>query len=93
MIRMGRLGDNVRLPARVVLPFGYVVTVRQLTDAEMDSLEDGAATDGQWDVETRTIQIRKSLPLRRKRYILGHELGHALWDWQHECLDLGQMKT
>lgn len=77
----------MRLPKRVVLPFGYVVSVKQRPDSEMEG------QDGLWDVETRTISIRKSLPLRRRRYILIHELGHALWDSQHQHLDCGYMKV
>lgn len=75
----------MRLPKRVVLPFGYVVKIKQRPDSEMEG------QDGLWDVETRTISIRKALSLRRRRYILIHELGHALLDAQHECLDKGMM--
>jgi Zn-dependent peptidase ImmA (M78 family) len=86
----------MRLPPRVTFPFGYVVEVRQVTDSEMlaeqeeDNREEVA--DGLWDVETRTIYVRKSLPLRRKRYILGHEVGHAFIDWQHFCLNEEAMR-
>lgn len=82
----------MRLPARVHLPFGYVVLVRQITDAEMRGLdEDGDLHDGLWDVESRTIYVRLALPIRRRRYILSHELGHALWDWQHALMNDGAM--
>lgn len=85
----------MRLPSSVRLPFGYVVLVKLVTDAEMaDSIECEVdeIPDGSWDMDTRTIFVRRAVPLRRKRYALGHELGHALWDWQHHCLDEGAMR-
>ena len=86
----------MRLPTRVHFPFGYIVHIRQVTDAEIIAAVDGEGpedmADGCWMVDTRTIYIRKSLPLRRRRYILSHELGHALWDWQHDCLDANAMR-
>lgn len=85
----------MRIPASVRLPFGYVVAVKLVSDTEMADViecEPDEAPDGSWDVDTRTIYLRKVIPLGRKRYALGHELGHALWDWQHHCLDEGAMK-
>ena len=81
----------IRIPSRVVLPFGYRITVRMLTDTEMDQRDTSA--DGIWDSDTRTIYIRKSLPATRRRYILGHELGHAWLDWQHRFLDNRKAST
>lgn len=82
---------QMRIPSRVVLPFGYRIAVRQLTDLEMDERDRNA--DGVWDDETRTIYIRKRLPITRRRYILAHELGHAWLDWQHRHLDDGKART
>lgn len=76
-----------RIPSRVLLPFGYLVTIKHLTDTEMQDIADGDLDDGLWDVETKTIYIRKGLSVRRQRYILTHELHHALIDWTHECLN------
>lgn len=81
----------MRIPRSVTFPFGYVVQVRQVTDAEMTA-EDEDCPDGLWDVETRTIYVRSAIPIRRRKYILGHELGHALWDWQHEMFNEGAAK-
>ncbi len=78
----------VRIPTRVILPFGYQISVRQLTDTEMDKRD--ANADGIWDDDNRTIYIRKRLPMTRRRYILAHELGHAWLDWQHRHLDEGK---
>lgn len=82
---------TTRIPTRVALPFGYRISVRQLTDAEMDKQD--ANSDGIWDAETKTIYIRKRLPVTRRRYILAHELGHAWLDWQHRYLDDGKART
>lgn len=81
----------LRIPSRVVLPFGYRITVKQVTDSEMDARD--ANADGEWDCETRTIYIRKRLPMTRRRYILAHELGHAWLDWQHRYLDNGKARN
>ncbi len=81
----------LRIPNQVVLPFEYRITVRQLSDAEMDKLDENA--DGIWDDDTKTIYIRKRLPVTRRRYILAHELGHAWLDWQHRYMDDGKAST
>jgi len=81
----------VRIPSRVVLPFGYRISVRMLSDADMDQRDRDA--DGIWDPDNRTIYIRKRLPVTRRRYILVHELGHAWLDWQHRFLDDGKART
>lgn len=87
----------MRLPNYVRFPFGYVCKVKQVTDHEMRKIVGvdvgDDISDGLWDGDSGTIYIRKSLPVRRKRYILGHELGHAFLDWQHFCLDAGAMKN
>lgn len=86
----------MRLPRSVRLPFGYVVLVKIVSDAEMKDAADcdgGDDTpDGCWDVDTRTIFICRAAPLKRQKYVLGHELGHALWDWQHHCLQEEAMR-
>lgn len=83
----------VRLPKYVHYPFGYRIRV-VLTDeagireaAECDGDDD--TPDGVWDVETKTIFVLQALPIRRQRYVLGHEMRHALADWEHEMLNLG----
>ena len=80
-----------RIPHRVVFPFGYHITVRQVTDSDMDRRDPDA--DGIWDNDTKTIYIRKRLPVTRRRYILAPELGHAWLDWQHRHLDNGKART
>src|SRR5512145_3265797 len=81
----------MRIPSRVVLPFGYRISVRQLSDSEMDRRDPNA--DGIWDDELKTIYLRKRLPVTRRRYILAHKLGHAWLDWQHRHLDNAKAKT
>ena len=86
-----RQEDPVRIPNKVILPFGYHIMIRQVTDTEMDRQD--ANADGIWDNEAKTIYIRKRLPVTRRRYILAHELGHAWLDWQHRYLDDGKART
>lgn len=76
-----------RIPKQVRFPFGYVVTVRQVSDQELDKAIEGV--DACWDCNERSIWIRRSLPIKRRRYLLAHELGHAWLDWQHQYLDEG----
>ena len=60
----------------------------------MDWVEGGAlVANPPWDDDTKTIYLRKRLPVTRRRYILAHELGHAWLDWQHRHLDNGKAKT
>jgi uncharacterized protein DUF955 len=90
--RKGGEMQRLTIPKRVQLPFGYVVTIKQVTDSEMEEIvEDGTgeSVDGYWDPDERVLYIRKSLPIRRRRYILAHELGHAWNDWQHHAMDNG----
>jgi Zn-dependent peptidase ImmA (M78 family) len=82
---------QLRIPRGVVLPFGYRITVKQLSDVEMDKRDKDA--DGIWDAETKTIYLRRGLPVTRRRYILAHELGHAWLDWQHRYMDDGKAST
>ena len=84
----------MRLPKSLSFPFGYRVAIREVTDGEMRELddEDERSSDGCWAVQTRTIYIVKTLSPRRKRYILGHEMFHALIDYQHHLLNEGASK-
>lgn len=84
----------MRFPRRVTLPFGYVVRVKEVTDGEMREMDDAdeRTSDGCWDIETRTIYLVKTLSPRRKRYILAHELFHALIDYEHHLLNEGASK-
>lgn len=82
--------QRLRIPGKIELPFGYTITVRLVDDALMNELAPDA--DALWNSGTRTISIRKKLPIKRRIYLLGHELGHAFLDWQHCYLDEGQAK-
>ena len=74
-----------RIPSKIRFPFGYTIIVKQMTNSNMNALDKDC--DGLWDSDSKTIYIRKSLQMTRKRYILTHELGHAFLDWQHLNLD------
>src|SRR5574341_431967 len=69
-----------RLPSRVRLPFGYDIRVVLTSDREMldamDEDDKSELADGLWDVDTRTIYVRRSLGFKRKAEVLGHELDH-----------------
>ena len=41
----------MRIPNKVVLPFGYHIMIRQVTDSEMDRQD--ANADGIWDNEAK----------------------------------------
>jgi hypothetical protein len=80
-----------RLPSKVRLPFGYTIRVVLTTNKEMlEAMDEDDTTelaDGLWDVDTRTIYVRRNLPFKRKAEVLGHELDHALNDWRHWVRD------
>jgi hypothetical protein len=81
-----------RIPKQIVLP-GLLVTVRQVAANDPAlGVGDGIFGDATWDYEEgdggkAVISIRKSAPLRRKRYLVWHELGHVLWDLMHDVRD------
>ena len=82
--------QRLRIPSKVYFPFGYTITVRQVTDKDMTELAPDC--DAYWNVGTRTICIRKALSIKRRIYLLGHEMTHALADFQHEFMDSGEAK-
>jgi len=83
----------LRIPRTVRLPFGFNISVRQVTRAEMkDACEcdgDEEGPDGLWDAEEMVIYLVRTLPVRRRRYVLCHELQHAVVDLMHAQLDDG----
>ena len=78
----------MRLPRTLVFPFGYKIKLKFCTAAELKA-EDAEDLDGYWDVDTRTIFLRRRLPAKRLRYLLVHEMQHALTDYFHQMLDDG----
>lgn len=79
---------NRRIPRTIRLPFGYTVRVREVSKREMED-ECGDYLDGAWVADDRTIYLRRTLNVTRKRYILCHELQHAIADLQHQQLNDG----
>lgn len=51
--------------------------------------EVGDEPDASWDVDEMTIYLVRTLPERRKRYVLCHELQHAAADLTHQQLNDG----
>lgn len=82
----------------VRLPFGFSVRVRIVTAAELAralgwSVIEAQGTDGAWHSDTRTIYLRSTLPPKRRRYVLAHELQHAVTDWAHHLLNREEAKA
>ena len=70
-----------RIPHKVTLPFHYVITIAQLCNRGYDE-ECGNDSLACWMVEDRTIYLRKSRTIRKRRADLAHEFLHACADWQ-----------
>ena len=81
----------MRIPRRLHLPFGYVITIKQVSakDNMLLDKDTGTYLDGSWDPETRTIAIKQTLPQRRKALVLYHECFHGLVDAQHHLMNKG----
>lgn len=66
------------IPEAVLLPWGYVVWVKEV-ESDHPDLEGRHAT---WDTDTNTIYLDKTKPIAERRWCLIHELGsHAVGDW------------
>jgi hypothetical protein len=77
-----------RIPKQIVIP-GLLVVVNQRPRNHPDLGEDVDAT---WDYDggkggRAVITICQSVSLRRKRYLVWHELGHVIWDLLHDVRD------
>lgn len=73
-----------RIPETIVLP-GLLVYVRQVpaSDPELQ----GADATWDYDDTNAVIRLRKSLAIKRKRYLLLHELFHVIADYMHDVGD------
>mgnify|MGYP001574712457 FL=1 len=78
-----------RIPTKIILPFDYVVTVQQVPPQSEALLAEGGYSDGIWDPLSRIISVNNKLPAKRKRYIVIHEMQHALVDLLHDLADRG----
>ena len=74
--------SKFRIPKSI--PFlGTRIAVRQLPASEMTA-------DASWEYDAEgaaVIFIRKDLGIRRKRYLILHEMGHVILDLLHVGLD------
>ena len=73
------------IPRSVRFPFGYKVAVRLVTAKQVEKAN-GQAAHGCWDGGKRTIYIDRALAPLERRYVMSHEMIHALADWQHYVL-------
>jgi len=84
--------SRLYVPVSLLLPYHYRIRVRLVTDTEMlQALEEednkAELVDGLWDLEIRTILIRKGITKARQIRVFAHELHHALADWEHWISD------
>jgi len=81
--RTGVISAKSPLPKQVDLGFA-VVHVKYVGDKKLreegECEDDEATPEGLWVDIDDTIYIRKSMSLARKRYIILHELVHAMID-------------
>lgn len=85
-----------RISRTVRLPFGFAIRIRRAPSTEVQEAyacahcghADGKV-DGFWDESTRTIWLDTSVKVRRLRYVLTHEMPHAVADWQHWAFNKG----
>jgi Zn-dependent peptidase ImmA (M78 family) len=75
-----------RIPTHIVLP-GLLVNVKQVMGKESDLELQGADATWDYDDTTAVIRLRKNLPIKRKRYLLLHELIHVIADYHHDAGD------
>jgi Zn-dependent peptidase ImmA (M78 family) len=74
--------QRYRIPTRITLPFQYRIKVVQLTDEAMtEAWRDRTPPIAAWSWTDRTIILRRSRPLPKRRQDLIHELQHAVLDW------------
>lgn len=84
-------GKHHRIPKYIRFPFGYTVKVVQKSPKELSD-DVGTSVYGYWCDETRTIFISRTLTAAKKRYVVLHELTHALEDFKLFCTEIGLTK-
>lgn len=83
-----------RIPKRVVLPFGIIISISQVSPCHEYLLtENGTYADGVWDPASHRISIDKTLSMKRRKKILYHELLHCINDVMHELEDAGVLQS
>lgn len=82
----------MRIPKKVYFPWGYVIDVKQVSDTYFKDELGAEDADGLWDVDEKTIYIRKSASLLRKVRVFCHECQHALTDFEWAMLDRAGMR-
>lgn len=84
-----------RIPQTHQFPGGYRIVIRRVPPRELAEELEAEPHDagGCWDDDKREILIDKTLPIAGQWYVLGHELQHAMLDYQHWLLSEGIAKT
>jgi hypothetical protein len=79
------------IPKSHKFPLGnYVIKIRRVPPSEMINVHrcsqcghhEGGPSGGTWDVDTKTIWLDKSMPLKIQRSTFMHEFHHAYKDWE-----------
>lgn len=78
----------MKIPTRIVLPFGFIVTVK-VTDPCQFKDELGRSLNQKdcyawWLHEQRIIYLSTKRTIKQRRADLIHEMGHVLTDWQSD---------
>jgi hypothetical protein len=83
----------VILPRTLTLPGGYRIRIRYVPKRELMDPRTGEASDGEWDVGTMTLRLRRGIPKRRALYVFAHELVHAVHDYSHHLQNEGTARA
>lgn len=75
----------MRVPRKIHLPFGWDITVKQLSQEALNEYADDHVY-GLWEIDTRTIYLSKDLSFTQKIDTLLHECDHALNDCRAAAL-------
>jgi len=73
----------VIIPKQVRFPFNYHVKVKRVTPAELAiATHDPDPGYAAWDVDSMTIYLDRTRPLKKLRADFLHEMEHAFADWR-----------
>lgn len=75
---------RMRIPRKVVFPFGKYAYVMEISDQDFDEQIGNALAA--WCDSEKTIYLRKSRTLKQRRADFAHEMGHFFIDWQEAIL-------
>jgi Zn-dependent peptidase ImmA (M78 family) len=80
------------LPKKIKFPFDFVIEVKVIPEEQLESLM-GRGCEGAYLPDARMIVVSRSLTTRKRRYIVAHEMTHALNEYFDEGLRSGIMEV